>query len=128
MRVSQVAEKLTMELGMFVNLSRIDKYEVRGTIATPRVVGKFKEYTDTDVDRLRKVVVLSELGVPLMDIRKLILGIDVESIVASVKQRIVEIKKLVAIAESFFTAPAPQVKPAAPAPSVQPRPSGPQYK
>lgn len=112
-----------MELGMFINLSRLDKYEERGTIPSPKTNGRFKEYSAIDVARLRKVVVLSELGVPLVEIRRLILGINVPEVVASIKSRIAEVKRLIIIAETFFVEAVPEVvqvpKPVEP----QPKPS-----
>jgi len=76
MQRSQVARKLSEELGIEVTYDRINKYEERGITPSPPMKKGKKDYGEVHYERLKKIVVMAELGVPLAVIRKYILGVD----------------------------------------------------
>ena len=101
MRITEVARKLTEELGIHITVDRIYRYEERGIIPQPtRKEGK-KDYSIKDVERIKKVIILSEAGIPLSYVRNYILGKNVKQMVDIFKTRINDVGRLVGIARNI---------------------------
>ena len=99
MKATEVAKKLSKETGIHITLSRINRYEERGILPSPPRKGSRKDYTTDDIERLRKVIILSELGVPLPRIRAFFLGLDIGTNMAWIDNRILEVKLLLKLWE-----------------------------
>lgn len=71
MRMKEVADTLTKELGVYLNMSRLFRYEEREIIPGPELdEGKVRTYSPTNINEIRTTVILSELGVPLRDVKE----------------------------------------------------------
>ena len=98
MRVTDVARKLTSELGIHVTVERIYRYEERGILPNPSKKEGRKDYAPQDLERVKKIVILSELGVPLKEVRSYIVGQKRMEKVDEFKKRIYQVGRLVEIA------------------------------
>ena len=103
MRGHKLAELLAQELGIYVEPSRLNQYERRGVLSAPRRVGKYKNYTATDYDKVKKTVILSTLGVHLDDVRRYILGIGKEELEVEFRERMAKLSKVLAIAQDIWS-------------------------
>ena len=102
MRLKEAAESITNELRVMLTLSRLLRYSERGIVPAAKInpANTMREYTDTDVARLRAVVLLAELLIPLRDV-KLFLSGD-EQVKFDIQKRIDIVKGLVVKAEELI--------------------------
>ena len=95
MRVTEVAKKLSEELSMYITLSRISRYEERGILPSPPKVKGIKDYSLDDIERLKTIIILSELGIPLSRVRSYLLDRDKCAVEVDVKMRITHLKRMI---------------------------------
>ena len=102
MKTSVLANQLSTELGIMVDPSRLSAYEGRGVIRTPRKLGKYKDYSENDYERIKKTVLLSEFGVHLDDIRRYLMGLQTPELEEVFKDRIRKLDRLVDVGKQVF--------------------------
>lgn len=103
MKTEVLAQKLSEDLGIMIDTTRLAKYEARGVTRTPRKLGKYKDYTDNDFEKLRKVVLLSEFGVHLDDVRRYLMGMNSEELEAQFTSRIRKLEQLIKVAKRVWS-------------------------
>lgn len=104
MKTEVIAQKLSTVLGITIETTRLSKYEARGVTRTPRKIGKYKDYTDNDFEKLKKVILLSEFGVHLDDVRRYLMGMNTEELEAQFRDRIAKLSQLVEVGKSMWSA------------------------
>jgi DNA-binding transcriptional MerR regulator len=97
-----LSNQLSVELGIRIDPTRLTKYESKGVIRTPRKLGKYKDYTPNDYDRIKKTVLLSELGIHLDDIRRYLMGLQTPELEEVFKDKIRKMEKLVVVGKQVF--------------------------
>ena len=102
MKSDVLCNQLSNELGIMVDPTRLSKYEARGIIRTPRKLGKYKDYSDNDYDRIKKTVLLSEFGVHLDDVRRYLMGVQTPELEEVFKDRIRKLDKLVQLGRAVW--------------------------
>ena len=102
MKSSMLADKLGIELGLRIDPTRLTKYEARGITRCPRKLGVYKDYTDHDYERIKKTIILAELGVPLDEVRRYLMGIQGPELEESFKERVRRQERLVCVAKTLW--------------------------
>ena len=102
MKSDVLSNQLSNELGIMVDPTRLSKYEARGVIRTPRKLGKYKDYTENDYDRIKKTVLLSEFGIHLDDVRRYLMGLQAPELEEVFKDRIRKLERLVDVGKQVF--------------------------
>ncbi len=102
MKSDVLSNQLSDELGIRIVPTRLTKYEAKGVIRTPRKLGKYKDYTANDYDRIKKTVLLSELGIHLDDIRRYLMGLQAPELEEVFKDKIRKMEKLVIVGKQVF--------------------------
>lgn len=102
MKSDVLSNQLGDELGIRIDPTRLTKYEAKGVIRSPRKLGKYKDYTDNDYDRIKKTILLSEFGVHLDDIRRYLMGLQTEELEGVFKDRIRRFEKLIAVGKEVW--------------------------
>jgi len=97
-----LANQLSNELGIMIDLTRISKYEARGIVRTPRKLGRYKDYSLNDYDRMKKTILLSELGIPLDDVRRYLMGIQTQELEDVFRDRIRKLEKLIQVGRQVW--------------------------
>jgi DNA-binding transcriptional MerR regulator len=94
-----LTNKLSEELGIRVDPMRICQYEARGIIRSPRKLGLYKDYTGHDYERIKKTILLAELGIGLDDIRRYLMGVQTNEMEDVFKNRISRLSHLLEVAK-----------------------------
>ena len=95
MNVSQATERISKDLGIHVSESRIRRYETIGLVESRRESKmQHRKFTFRDVEKLKIVVLLAELGIGI-GIIKQYFGVDKDGVTGYIKDRVKSIRLFV---------------------------------
>ena len=74
-----------------VSKANIRFYEKQGLLSPKRTENKYRDYSDADLERLKMIVILRKLGIPIQDIDRILKG--ELALQEAVKNNIAELEK-----------------------------------
>ena len=68
--VAEASHKISQDLNYPVTESRIRKYETEGFLTVQRTDSQYRQFTDDDLETIKLIVVLGEIGLSLEKIKQ----------------------------------------------------------